>query len=464
MSPRHEEVQQRLRESRSPDSGVDRIEGWEKPRREAESATEDLVGVYLGESGETPLLDARQEKELAKRMEEGRHLSRLENEHRSRLRRNPSPMELLMSLLERFWRARDVFQALTGCLGLEPMASVADAVCSSDVRLAVDGSIDDQLIADIARALGHRSDQVRQALIDISRDTRLVPWRLLSGPGSATSMEGFGRAIHSPDFGDRLEEIRPELVAHFGRIRDQAEEAADELTRANLRLVISVAKKQVASGLPFLDLIQEGNIGLMQAVQRFDHRRGHKFSTYATWWIRQAVGRAVADQLRTIRLPVHVAESVGRLNRAREHLSKQLSREPTVDEIAAEMGVSPRRVDELLQAVSREPVSLETPVGEGEEGSELGDFIEDQRTPTPSEEVTDRLLKEQVRDVLGTLTPRERRVIELRYGLTDGQGRTLDEVGAEIGVTRERVRQIQVKALQKLRQSGYRRQLEDYLR
>ncbi|MFW6125741.1 MAG: RNA polymerase sigma factor RpoD/SigA [Chloroflexota bacterium] len=461
----HQETDQGLWDEQQPENSTGSSGGEQDARgNELEPPTEDLVGAYLGESGETPLLDVQQERELASRMEESRHLSRLEEEYRSYHGHTPSAEELLMTLLERVWQARDVFQELVDRLGLGPIGTVIDAVHNPDLRHAIDGSIDEELAAEVARATGLSHTQGKEALIDLSLDTRLVPWHLLPGPASAGTMDEFGKAIHSPAFRERLEQLHAELDAHFAQVKDRAHQAADQLVRANLRLVVSMAKKEVASGLPFLDLIQEGNIGLMQAVQRFDYRRGYKFSTYATWWIRQAVGRAIAGQLRTIRLPVHVAESVGRLNRVRQHLSQQLSREPTVDEIAAQMGVEPGRVNELLQALSREPVSLETPVGEDTEGTELGDLIEDQGAPSPPDEATDQLMKEQMRTALETLSPRERRVIELRYGLTDGREHTLDEIGNEIGVTRERIRQIQSKALRKLQHSGRRRELEDYLR
>ena len=256
------------------------------------------------------------------------------------------------------------------------------------------------------------------------------------------------------------EEIQAEIKALQLDV-DRGSDAKKRLAEANLRLVVSIAKRYVGRGMLFLDLIQEGNLGLIKAVEKFDYRKGYKFSTYATWWIRQAITRAIADQARTIRIPVHMVETINKLIRVSRQLLQELGREPTPEEIAEEMMMPVERVREILK-ISQEPVSLETPIGE-EEDSHLGDFIKDDNVPVPADAATFTLLKEQLEEVLGTLTEREQKVLTLRFGLEDGRARTLEEVGKEFNVTRERIRQIEAKALRKLRHPSRSRKLKDYL-
>ncbi len=259
---------------------------------------------------------------------------------------------------------------------------------------------------------------------------------------------------------EELAEIKEE-IRNLQKDLDAGDEAKKRLAEANLRLVVSIAKRYVGRGMLFLDLIQEGNLGLIKAVEKFDYRKGYKFSTYATWWIRQAITRAIADQARTIRIPVHMVETINKLIRVSRQLLQELGREPSPEEIAAEMNMPVERVREILK-ISQEPVSLETPIGE-EEDSHLGDFIQDDNVPVPADAAAFTLLKEQLEEVLGTLTEREQKVLTLRFGLEDGRARTLEEVGKEFNVTRERIRQIEAKALRKLRHPSRSRKLKDYL-
>lgn len=299
------------------------------------------------------------------------------------------------------------------------------------------------VVADLESSL---DDPVRMYLREIGR----VP--LLSAEEEVRLAQRMERG--------RVELLKPATNRSY-RIVEDGEEAQRRLTEANLRLVVSVAKKYIGRGMSLLDLIQEGNIGLIRAVEKFDYTKGYKFSTYATWWIRQAITRAIADQARTIRIPVHMVETINRLIRISRRLLQDLGREPTSEEIAAQMEISPEKVREIIK-VSQEPVSLETPIGE-EEDSHLGDFIEDHTALAPADAASHQLLKEQVEDVLDSLTERERKVLQLRFGLDDGRSRTLEEVGKEFHVTRERIRQIEAKALRKLRHPSRSRKLKDYL-
>ena len=311
-----------------------------------------------------------------------------------------------------------------------------------DVLRITDDDVDDEMLLDV-----DDEEEIEVEKIDLS-----VP----DGVSIEDPVRMYLKEIGKVPLLSAEEEIE---LAKRMELGDQ--EAKKRLAEANLRLVVSIAKRYVGRGMLFLDLIQEGNLGLIKAVEKFDYRKGYKFSTYATWWIRQAITRAIADQARTIRIPVHMVETINKLIRVQRQLLQELGREPYPEEIAKEMNLPVDRVREI-QKISQEPVSLETPIGE-EEDSHLGDFIQDDNVPVPAEAAAFTLLKEQLSEVLGTLTDRERKVLELRFGLDDGRARTLEEVGKEFNVTRERIRQIEAKALRKLRHPSRSRKLKDYL-
>ena len=315
--------------------------------------------------------------------------------------------------------------------------------------------IDDNLLAEDPLLLDDDDDERFMKDSD-EDDIDLDAIDLLEGIGTEDPVRMYLKEIGKVPLLSAEEEI--ELAK---RMADGDEEAKKRLAEANLRLVVSIAKRYVGRGMLFLDLIQEGNLGLIKAVEKFDYQKGFKFSTYATWWIRQAITRAIADQARTIRIPVHMVETINKLIRVSRQLLQELGREPTPEEIAAELDMPVDRVREILK-ISQEPVSLETPIGE-EEDSHLGDFIQDDNVPVPAEAAAQTLLKEQLDEVLSTLTEREQKVLRLRFGMSDGRARTLEEVGKEFDVTRERIRQIEAKALRKLRHPSRSRKLRDYL-
>ena len=335
-------------------------------------------------------------------------------------------------------------------LEVEQMEKVFDFLEASgvDVLRITDGNADDMILdddGDMDKLDGE--DEIELDKIDLS-----VP----EGVSIEDPVRMYLKEIGKVPLLSAEEEI--ELAK---RMENGDEAAKKRLAEANLRLVVSIAKRYVGRGMLFLDLIQEGNLGLIKAVEKFDYRKGYKFSTYATWWIRQAITRAIADQARTIRIPVHMVETINKLIRVSRQLLQELGREPTPEEIADKMDMSVERVREILK-ISQEPVSLETPIGE-EEDSHLGDFIQDDNVPVPADAAAFTLLKEQLVEVLSTLTEREQKVLRLRFGLDDGRARTLEEVGKEFSVTRERIRQIEAKALRKLRHPSRSRKLKDYL-
>jgi len=431
------------------------------PQRQKFELDEDSLNLYFDEVGQTPLLNGEETKILTSQIEEGKHLVRLEKDWVAEHGAQPSAIDLLLVLLERFSRVRLLFEALYQYLELPSHGSIADKVSHPELRRAIDGNIDQQLSSAIAEITGVSQTRIEKSVIELSLDSRLIPWYIMEEAGQKSSLVEFGEMLQLPEFRDKLEAHRSEIVKHFEQIREKARQATNRMIQANLRLVVSVAKGHIDWGVPLPDLIQEGNIGLMQAVQKFDHRRGYKFSTYAIPWIWQAINRAVNDQSRIVRLPGHVVDDLTKLTRARNNLAQKLGRQPTEKELASETGLPSKKIESLLKVVSGVPVSLDTPVGE--DGSQLGDFIADQAILQPEEQSTASLLREELSKTLESLTPRERRIIELRFGLGNEYSRTLAEVGTELGLTKERIRQIEKEALAKLRHPSHSRELVGYL-
>jgi RNA polymerase primary sigma factor len=424
---------------------------------------DDSIRMYLQEVGRVALLTAHEEKVLSQKIELGRYVERLKDNHFRKYQKFPSPVDIVIHVISQLSKGYPVARIIEQRIGVGPSINVVETIKNPEFRSAIDVVIDPSLIAAIAKGIDKGITAAEEAIVNLSINSQLLPEQLLELLAiDKPSRRKLKALLTNNTFLSQLDSHRSEFKAYFEKVRTEAEASERHLTEANLRLVVSIAKKHIARGMPFLDLIQEGNIGLMRAIEKFQYRRGYKFSTYATWWIRQGITRSIADQSRVIRIPVHMTDTMNKLSRTTRQLIQELGREPSYEEIGSRLNISPEKVEGGMALFSRQPMSLDMPIGEDGD-SRLGDFVADHASLAPTEATSQQLLKEQIDKVLDELTEREKKVLQLRFGLRDGRARTLEEVGREFDVTRERIRQIEGKALRKLRHPSRSRKLKGYL-
>jgi len=428
---------------------------------EAQEIVDDPVRMYLHEIGRVQLLTAVDEKVLAKKIEQGKHLSNIKRSLLKQYGRQPAAVDIVMTILQNLGKSPDVVYLIPEEKSLLPANSTFQTGNSLIMREILDNGINQQLVFALTGKMGKlTSGDTEKSLIQVFLNIELLPADVLLELNKSDTLNDVEKLIEDTDFVTNLQADESRFAAYIANIEHDAKRAESNLIEANLRLVVSIAKKHIGRGISLLDLVQEGNIGLMLAVQKYDYRRGYKFSTYATWWIRQAITRAIANQARTIRVPVHMIGQINKMMRVKSDLTQEYGHQPTPSEIGKEMAIPSDKVKGIAR-MTQIPISLETPIGEEEE-SHLGDFIEDLDAVAPVDAATKQLLKEQIDEVLDTLSPREKRVLQLRFGLDEGRSHTLEEVGKEYGVTRERIRQIEVKAIRRLRHPCRSQRLRDY--